>query len=226
MVRFFVTVRTCGRYAIVVLAVVTALGLATLSLNPRELDSALGLILFVQMFLASSGFATAARRGHFDPLLLHGADRRRVLVAHWFASVLPGAVAWLIVALSGWWLESPAAESALVGERLIAFLIVSALGWSGGFLLPRGAAGALWVGALLALLVRHADLLPAAADPVTSSMALRRSGAIVMCPFLLIGEHPGVGVTEVIAATCMAATVLLVTWRLGSGLDVYLVERT
>ena len=36
MVRFFVTVRTCAPYAIVVLAIVMVLGLVTVWLNPES----------------------------------------------------------------------------------------------------------------------------------------------------------------------------------------------
>src|SRR6187399_695951 len=98
MVKFFAIVRQCPSYGLAVLAAVMALGVVTIALNPAELDSALGMVLFAQMFLASSGFAAAARRGHFDPVLVHGSNRASVLFAQWCASIAPGAIAWAVVA--------------------------------------------------------------------------------------------------------------------------------
>src|SRR5262249_24072023 len=84
-----------------VFGAVTAFGILTITLNPAELDSALGMVLFVQMFLASTGFAVTARRGHFDPVLVHGSARPAVLFVQWCASVTPGAIAWAVVAGCG-----------------------------------------------------------------------------------------------------------------------------
>lgn len=225
MVRFFFVVRPYPSYALIALAAVLFVSLVTVWLNPRELDSGLGLILFVQMFLASSGFAVRARRGHFDPLLTHGCDRRRVMVMHWCASVLPGAIAWTAVSFAAWMLGGPAALSALAGERLVAFVIVSALAWTAGFLLPRGAAGALWLGGLVALLVRHVDILPSSgADGAAAT--IRHAAVVVACPFLLLGSHDALAAPDLIAAACFVAALLLSTWRVGAELDIYLMERT
>ena len=83
MVRYFAVVRPCPAYAVVVLGAVTALGTVTVWLDPGELDSGLGMVLFVQMFVASSGFVVTARRGHFDPMLLYGSDRAAALASQW-----------------------------------------------------------------------------------------------------------------------------------------------
>ena len=224
MVKYFLAVRVCPSHALVVLSVVTLLALVTVWLNPAELDSGLGLLLFVQMFLASSGFAIRARRGHFDPLLVHGTRRLAALMAHWCASVFPGVAAWLTVSLAGLFLGSSAAGSALTGLRLVALLIVSALAWSAGFLLPRGAAGALWIGILAAFLIRHAEVLPA--GPTSGAIAImRRGAALAGCPFLLLGTPSRIAVPDVVVAVCLAFAVLLSTWRFASRLDIYLVDR-
>jgi len=225
MVKYFAVVSRPPAYGIAVLAVVCVLGIVTTGLDPRELDSSLGMILLVHMLLASSGFAPAARLGHFDPRLVRGRGRTAALAAQWCGSVLPGAVAWSVVCLTGLRAGSEAAVSALYGSRLAAFWIVSSLAWSAGFLLPRGAGGGIWIGVLMVLLLRHADLLASAG--VEGALRIARGAAMLtLCPFLLLGSHVPVGVPEIFAATGAASLVLLVTWRAGARLDVFLVERS
>lgn len=226
MVRFFTVVGQSPPYGLVVLGIVTAIGLATIGLNPAELDSALGLVLFVQMFLASSGFVVTARRGHFDPMLVHGSERGTALIVQWCASIAPGAIAWAIVAGVGYEQGSPAAWSAIAGSRLAAFLIVSALAWVLGFRLPRGAGGALWMGLLIVMLLRHVELVAPAATRNTPLVVLRTMGAVLVCPYLLLGTHAQIGVPAVLASCAAAVAVLLATIRLGRRMDVYLVERS
>ena len=81
--RYFIVVALHPGHNLVILAAVTLLGVWTIAMSPGELDSALGMLLFVQMFLASTGFLPRARRGHFDPLLTSTQDRRAIVVAHW-----------------------------------------------------------------------------------------------------------------------------------------------
>jgi hypothetical protein len=226
MVRFFAVVRPYPAYGIVVLAVVTMVGLWTTNADPRELDSALGMVLLVQMFVASSGCAVAARRGHYDPVLVHGSNRASALACQWVASIAPGALAWAILAEAGYAWSSPAAWSAMAGTRLAAFLIVSVLAWTIGFALPRGAGASVWMGLLVVLLLRHVPLVPASGVDGSTVAILRAAGAVVLCPFLLLGTHPPIGAPPVWAALCAAAALLLLTIRQGSRLDVFLMERS
>ena len=225
MVKYFAVVSRPPAYGVAVLAGVCVLGIVTTALDPRELDSSLGMILLVHMLLASSGFAPAARRGHFDPMLVRGRGRTAALAAQWCGSVLPGAVAWTIVCIAGLRAGSEAAASALYGSRLAAFWIVSSVAWSAGFLLPRGAGGGIWIGVLMVLLLRHADLL--ASGGIEGALRIVRGAAtLILCPFLLLGSHAPVGVPEIIAATGVACLVLFVSWHAGAQLDVFLVERS
>jgi hypothetical protein len=224
VVKYFVVVCPWHRYGLSVLVTVTALGLVSIWLNSSELDSGLGMVLFVQMFAASSGFVVTARRGHYDAVLVHGSSRTAALAAEWIAAVAPGVVAWLTLAVTGCFLGSPAATSALMGDRLAAFFVVSAVSWAIGCPLPRGAGGALWMGLLLALMLRRADF----AAPLLGSSPLavaRAAGSILVCPFLLLGgrDHTGAAVGTSVAA---AFFLLLAAWRLGSRADVFLVERS
>ena len=225
MVRFFFALRPFPGYGLVALAAIAAYGAVAVAWSPEELDSALGLLLFVQLFISSSGFAPTARRGHFDPMLGHGRHRVAALASQWAASIAPGLLAWLLVVSSGLLAGSSGAWSALLGTRAAAFLIVSALSWSAGFAFPRGAGGVLWTAILMWLLLRHADLLAWAGSEATTIGLLRNTAVIAICPFLLIGSRLQLNVPAVVAACGFAAAVLLLTWRLGARLDVYLVER-
>ena len=199
-------------YALLILLLVVLTGLWTIALSPAELDSGLGMILFVQMFLASSGFVPRARRGHFDPVLTWPADRRLIVMTHWAVSVMPGTLGWLILAATGEWLGSPTASSALLGTRAAALFIVSAVAWAAGFTLARGTAGFLWISALFAVLLRRSDLI------ASSSVA-----ALVFCPFGLM--RATLDGASVCAAVLCALVLLLAAWRSAASLDVYLVER-
>ena len=116
--------------------------------------------------------------------------------------------------------------SALIGARAAALFIVSALAWAAGFTLTRGAAGVLWIALLLALLIGRADLLaPSSGLAASSGIALRHAATLVVCPFLLIGNHPAVAPGAICAAALSSAVLLLIVWRVSGGLDIYLVDR-
>lgn len=224
--RFFAAVRLHPPYTLMILAVIVGLGLWTTRVSPGELDSGLGMVLFAQMFLASSGFLVRARRGHFDPLLLGAGDRTGVLVWHWLVSIAPGAAGWICLAGAGCFMGSPAAVPALVGGRAVALFIVSSVAWAAGFALSRGAAGVMWMAAMVGLLVRHVDLLgPAEALADSSSIVLRHAAILMLCPFLLIGNRLSVAPSAVWAAGCLSGVLLLCVWRLSGRLDIYLVDR-
>jgi hypothetical protein len=224
--HYFNVVRLQPTYALVVLAAIVATGVLTVWLNPAELDSGLGMVLLLQMFLASSGFIARARRGHFDPLLVHGSDRSLTIIAHAFVSALPGLLGWGVLATTGLVLGSPAALSAVAGHRAAAIVIVSAVAWAAGFALPRGGAGVLWIAALLALMLRHVELFaPNAGMPGTGLAELRQAATLVLCPFVLIGNATAIASEAVVSALWMTAVLVLSVCRLGRGLDVYLVDR-
>ena len=224
--RFFAAMNLHPPYALTILVLVVFVGLWTTSVSPAELDSGLGMVLFVQMFLASSGFLVRARRGHFDPLLVGGGDRVATVAWHWIVSIAPGVSAWVCLGGAGYVLGSPAVASALIGGRAAALFIVSALAWTAGFALPRGAAGVVWAAALLGLLLRGTDLLaPVSALPVSGVTTLGQALVVLVCPFLLIGNHVLVTPAAVCTAALVASVVLLAAWRLSGGLDIYLVDR-
>ena len=221
--RFFAVVGLHPRYTLMMLAAIVGLGLWTTTASPGELDSGLGMVLVAQMFLASSGFLMRARRGHFDPLLAGAGDRTGALVWHWLVSIAPGAAGWICLAGAGYFMGSPGAVQAFVGGRAMALFIVSSLAWAAGFALSRGAAGVLWMAAMVGLLVRHVDLLGPASD--SGTVVLRHAAVLMLCPFLLIGNRPAVAPSAVWAAGWLSAVLLLCVWRLSGNLDFYLVDR-
>lgn len=212
--RFFALVGLHPPYALVVVSIVAAIGMVTVWLDGREIDSGLGMILFVQMYLASSGFASRARQGHFDPILTSALSRTVIVASHWVVSIAPGLLAWLAVAAVAAWSGSDTAASALSGQRAGGLLIVSSLAWTAGFALPRGAAGMLWMAMLVALVSQRTDLL-----------ASRSAAALLACPFLLLGNRTGVSAEAVVVALLASVVALLLVWRAADRLDIYLVER-
>jgi hypothetical protein len=223
--RFFTILRLQPPYTLVVLAACTALGAVVTWMDPAELDSGLGLLLFVQMFMVSTGFVPRARAGHLDGLLTAGEDRVRVAAAHWLLSILPGVAAWAIVVAVGLLAGSGVAWSAMAGRRAAGWMIVSMLAWVAGYRLPRGAAGVAWVTVLLAVLLQHqAQLFTVPFDGQHG--VLLQLGAILVCPFLLIGSRPAVPPQVLGAAMLVCAAALGGAWLLTKRLDVLLVERT
>ena len=104
--------------------------------------------------------------------------------------------------------------------------LVSAVAWCAGFLLPRGAAAVVWIGALLALMVRQVPLLPAHVGTAPPGVAILRSIlTIIGCPFLLLGNTPGLAPIAVPFAALLAAMALLLVWRTAGEIDIPLVDR-
>jgi hypothetical protein len=224
--RFFATLSLHPPYTLLILAAIVGIGIWTTTMSPGELDSGLGMLLFAQMFLASSGFLVRARRGHFDPLLAGTANRIGPVVWHWVVSIAPGVAGWICLAGAGYLQGSPIAISALVGARAAALFIVSALAWAAGFGLTRGAAGVGWIAVLFGLLIGRADLLsPSSALTASGWTGLRHTATLVVCPFLLIGAHPALAPEAICAAALSSALFLLIVLRRSGGLDIYLVEQ-
>jgi hypothetical protein len=224
--RYFVVVGIHPTYGLALLAAILVVGLLTIRADARELDSGLGLVLFAQMFLASSGFMGRARQGHFDPMLTRFRSRARVAAAHWVVSIAPGVIAWFTLSVAGAIAGSPAAGSAMGGSRAAALLIVSALAWVVGFALPRGAAGMLWVALLMVLVLQRAELLAAPARAGTLAAGALHAATLITCPFLLLGRHPAAAPGAFAAAVIVPLLLLAWVCRRARELDIYLVDRS
>jgi len=213
--RFFLVVHLHAPYTLIILLLVLTVGLYLAIANPLTgLDDGLGMLLFVQMFLASTGFTERARRGHFDLLLTMSQSRARALAAHWIVSILPGAAAWLLLCLTAVASGTSAPWTTVLGPRLAALFLVSALAWVVGFAMTRGTAGFIWTVALFAIAVQRSDVL---ASPSPA--------AILFCPFLLIRRDP-IEAGTVVPAVLLALVALLLVWHRAQQLDLYLVEQS
>jgi hypothetical protein len=224
--RYFLVVALQPGYALAILAAILAIGAGTIAMAPGELDAGLGMVLFAQMFLASTGFAPRARQGHFDPLLTRQTGRPRVIAVHWLISIAPGVLAWAILAGIAAFSGTPDAISAIGGARTAALLIVSATAWTAGFWLPRGAAGMLWMALLMGLVLQRADLLAAPAGSGVPRTLVLHTATLLVCPFLLLGKHPPLADGALASSIVLPLILLCAVWRRARRLDVYLLDRS
>jgi hypothetical protein len=212
-IRFFTVVSPVPRYLQLALLASVVLGTWMLWLNPRDIDSALGSVLFLQMCAVSNGYVSAARRGWFDPLIVSGRNRRRTAYANLAAAALPGAVAWLALAVMQAVLLAPAWPSSLSANRLAALAIVTTVGWAAGLHLPRAGSALVW-SAILVITAMSRRWLPSLASLQLIPSGLGQVGADVgaclVCPFLLLGDSAAVRDPRVVAGVILAAAVCAV----------------
>lgn len=211
-VRFFHVVSPVPAYLRAALAASVVMGAWMLWLNAAEIDSALGSILLLQMCAVSNGYAVAARRGWFDPLLVSSRSRHAIALANLAAAACPGLLAWLVLALVETMVRHGGWPAALTLHRLAALAIVTTVSWSAGLALPRMGAAVLWMAGLL-VLASTRMLLPQMASLQSSPRFLDDIAADVLaatvCPFLLLADTaavrtPGV-VFSVFALACGSA---------------------
>jgi hypothetical protein len=161
------------------------------------------------MFSASSGYAAAAARGYYDPLLVSGRSRTCVALANLSAAVLPGALAWIAITVTAAILGR--ADLALTMHRHVAMVIVSAVAWAGGLALPRMAAGALWSLALVTLAMSR--LIPDYLFLVRMSpVGLHHEAAALtfaICPYLLLGDFTAASEPRVIGVDMLLVGALV-----------------
>lgn len=224
--RYFAVVGLHPAYALIALGTIVVVGMVTLWLDPGELDSGLGMIVFAQMFLASTGFLARARQGHFDPLLSGPHGRMAVVATHWAVSIAPGVLAWLVLVAVASLAGTPLIWPAIAGFRTAALVVVSTLAWSIGFGLPRGAAGMLWVALLMVLVTQRAELLAVPAGSGAIETSIRQTLTLLACPFLFLADRPTLLPGAVAAAVVWPVVLLLAVWRRSRALDIYLVDRS
>lgn len=225
LLTFFAVSQLHPGHAVLITGSCVALGLWTLSYNPAELDSAAGLLLVVQMFLASTGFVSRAFAGHFDTVLVAGRSRRSAALAHWAVSIAPGVAGWMVLAVSALALGGAHAVSAICGRRFIALVIVSNIAWIAGFRLPRGAAGVLWLTLLVAILLQqNLRALSMTINPAFSAWGWDVL-VLLVCPFVLIGDKPAVPSAVLGGAAALSCLAVWCVVSATTRLNVLLVDR-
>jgi hypothetical protein len=113
--------------------------------DPGAAVEALTPVLLLQLFVASSGFQHAARRGYYDLLLTSGTPRWQIAVAHCLVSVMPGIVSWMCVGL----LELAASHGSHfvsgAAGTCVAFAGMSIIAWSTAVFTSRATAAVGWL---------------------------------------------------------------------------------
>jgi hypothetical protein len=160
-------------------------------------------LLVLQVFAVSTGFATAARRGHYDVLLTGGTGRVRTAVAQWTVAAMPGLAGWLALAAVEIVL-TPGAPDVLAPGGVAAMFVVSTLPWALTVGLPRFSAAIGWV-LLCALAV---SLAPGVAGDrgVASGGAewVLSAVGVLLFPMRMV-EDPGLRSIEILPAVIVAA---------------------
>lgn len=190
LAHFFRVVPPIPRLMGATFAAITCAAVIVVGIQPGRAAAALTPVLLLQLFAASSGFSVPARRGHYDLLLTIGESRRRIAVAHWLASILPGIVSWLIVAAAELVATRGSAASALASGSITAVLLVSTLPWAMTVSLPRFAGAIGW---LLALTIVAMSTSAGRVSQLFGTLAGGRSWietvlALLLYPPMLVGE--------------------------------------
>jgi hypothetical protein len=134
--RFFLILELSHPVVTAGLAIVTAASIVAIVVEPLLASAVVFPVLMLQVLASSSGFAPAARRGHYDLPLTLGLARSAIGLAHWCVSAWPGVVAWLLVALTE--LAVGAGPPRVMRYGQVAMLLVSStLPWALTVPFPR-----------------------------------------------------------------------------------------
>ena len=193
LARFFLVVPPMPLMMVGALVVATGVSAIVILVEPSDASGALTPILLLQLFACSSGFDVPARRGHYDLLLTHGEARRRVIVAHWAASALPGVLCWLLLAAVAYSASSDSRTALLNGGTLSAVVLVSTIPWATTVRLPRfsGAIGWLLIVAMLSLAAPRLLAIDLSVSINGPNEWLKATWAVLVYPPLLVGHSLG-----------------------------------
>ena len=144
-VRYFHIVPVVPRlFAMAFAVAVAAAGMRLMSDATAAID-ALTPVLLLQVFVASSGFRFAARRGYYDLLLTSSTPRWQIALAHCLVSILPGIIGWMCVGA----LEAAASRGtrwvSIAPGTCVAFGGASLVAWSVAAFSSRTATTVVWL---------------------------------------------------------------------------------
>ena len=132
-VRYFHVVPVVPPLFGVAFAVAVAAAAVRLMNDASAGIDALTPVLMLQLFVASSGFRFAARRGYYDLLLTSSTPRWQIALAHCLVSILPGVISWLCIGaleaaasrgIGRVWF-APGTCAAFVGASLVAWSVAA-----------------------------------------------------------------------------------------------------
>ena len=219
LARFFVVVPPMPLLMLATLAVITAVAIVVILLDPSRSAGALTPILLLQLFACASGFEVPARRGHFDLLLTHGVPRRLIVVGHWCASALPGLVAWLLAATAAELRGLGGNASMFSIGTSCAMLFVSTIPWATTAPLPRfsGAIGWLLILAMVSLLMPPFRGLDLERTGQSWQAWLTTAGTFLVFPPALVGQSLGGRDALMVlpGAVISTTTMVVAIWSIG-----------
>jgi len=154
--RFFRVVRPVPRLTRLTFVLVTMMSGVAVVVSGEQRRALLP-VMVLQLFAASTGFLTYARRGHFDVLLTGGASRLQIALTYWALSIRPGLCGWLALAVID--LAWNGRGTLFSTGTVAAVGVVSMLPWATTVGLTRfaGAIGWLLIVVLVAALTPIAD---------------------------------------------------------------------
>ncbi len=179
---------------------------------PEDLRGPYVVLLLLQAFTASSGYAARARRGYFDQLLAGRADRRTFALAHAVVSIGLGISTWIIVSMIDALGGAVHWPLGLTPRALAAVVYISLTAWAFSVPFSKYAAGVVWLLAAI-VLAGSGKLLDirmayAGAVNVSDGLAHALPAALVFPPFL-VGE-PSTPPWVVTGVVLVAAVIALV----------------
>ncbi len=143
--RYFQVVSVVPLLFLAGFVITVAAAAMRLTSDPSAVVEALTPVLLLQLFAASSGFRFPARRGHYDLLLTSGTPRWQIALAHCLASITPGIVSWLCVAMLELAASHGAHFTAAATGTCAAFVGSSLLAWGAAVFSSRAAAAIGWL---------------------------------------------------------------------------------
>jgi hypothetical protein len=144
-IRYFQIVAVVPPLFLAGFLVTIAAAMIRLTTDASAVVEALTPLLLLQLFAASSGFEGPARRGYYDLLLTSGVPRWQIGVAHCAASITPGLVSWMCVALLEVAASHGSSFASVSAGSVLAFVGASLLAWAATISLSRAAAAVGWL---------------------------------------------------------------------------------
>ena len=211
--RFFMVVPPMPLLMLGAFVIATVAAVAVVLVDHSRAGGALTPILLLQLFGAASGFDVPARRGHYDLLLTHGVGRRWIVVGHWLASIAPGLIGWVVIAVVLHAVRGPHGVSLFSAGTMVAVALVSTIPWATTVRLPRfsGAIGWLLILATASLLLPSVWRVEMPGPAGTWQSWMRAAFAVLVYPPTIVGRgltvRDGVVVMPVLVIAALSVAV-------------------
>jgi len=145
LVRFFRVVPPVPRLMVATFAAVTVVAIGLVIIDPTQTANVLTPVFLLQLFAASSGFSSSARRGYYDLLMTRAEGRLWIAAVHWTMSVTPGIASWVVVASAEILTRRDTSGAALASGTVVTMVLLSTMPWAITAALPRFAGAIGWL---------------------------------------------------------------------------------